>query len=923
MKICFAFLAATWLIGGSLVAAPVDVPGVEFVRTVGGIDEYRLSSNDLTILLAPDHTVPTVTFMTTYKVGSRFEASGSTGATHMLEHLMFKGSPQYNKHDGTDADRQLERLGAQINATTWKDRTNYFGNLPSQHLELQIRVEADRMRNAWLREEDRETEMTVVRNEFERDANNPFRTLSTEIWAAAFQAHPYGVPTLGWLSDIENVPIEKLREFRDRFYWPNNAVATVAGDFEPAHALALIEQHFGPIGRSPHPIPKIYTQEPQQLGPRRLVLRRGAQLGVIGLAYKAPRGANADARALDVLQSILYRGKTSRLYRGLTDQSLATECRVIFELLHDPGLFEIYVFLAPGAEHQAVEDRLLEIIDDVRRKGVSKAEVARAIAQLEAETAYGRDGPLGVARELNEWIAMGDWTFYESFLEGIRAVTPDDVLRVARRYLDDDFSTTGWFVPVVGRDVMSGDADNTALPAALMELPGPQYFRTPGTVVQPEETDLNRTLAASAPVPGLAPERHYAGDVQHQNIHGIDAYTLRTGLKDVVTITGSLPAGDVFNPRNNSAIAHLTTALLDAGTRRRDKFELAGELERVGATIDFRADDHRSGFTARCLKKDLRLVLSLLAEQLREPTFDADELEKVKLQRLGELRRADENVMLRAEERLRQLLFEEEHPNFRGSFAVRSRHLRRTSVDDIREFHARVFGPEEMIIVAVGDVDSDEFVAELDRAFRGWRGGLPVPDPLANARHGRDREVRVKLVGRPSLNVRWGVATGLRRTDPDFPPVFLGTSILGGSFSARLMSAVRDDEGLTYGIYAFTDGDRIADGFWQVTATFAPQLLEQGMASTRREIQRWVDEGVSGAELEEHRDLLVGSFQVELSTSRGMADQLLTILERGHGPEYLDQHPQRLRAVTLDQVNAAIRRYIKPEEMIVVVAGDP
>lgn len=445
------FLALTTLTTAalSLGAAPVAVEGFSHVKSVGGIDEYRLDANGLRVLLLPDRSAPVVTFMVTYHVGSRNEVTGTTGATHLLEHLMFKGSPNYNRTKGNSIDQFLESVGAQYNATTWLDRTNYYAELGSEHLEGYMAIEADRMRNLWLREEDRRPEMTVVRNEFEIGENDPQQALDKEIFAAAFQAHPYHHSTIGWRSDIEKVAIEKLREFYDTFYWPDNATATIIGDFDPATALGLVKKYYGAYPKAPKPIPQVYTEEPEQTGPRRVMVQRAGELGYVGVAYKSPAGSHPDYPALNLLAIILANGKTSRFYRALTDKNLTTNVSADAGYFHDPSLFQIYAGLAPGAKHEEVEKIILEEIARVRTEGVTDAEVATAIGKYKAATAYGRDGSFAIASRINEDIAAGDWTLYFRVEEATLKLTAADIKRVANLYLDHNKSTTGWFVPIV------------------------------------------------------------------------------------------------------------------------------------------------------------------------------------------------------------------------------------------------------------------------------------------------------------------------------------------------------------------------------------------------------------------------------------------------------------------------------------------
>ena len=428
-------------------AEPAKFDGYSFVKTVGSISEYTLDANGLTVLVMPEHSSPTLTFMVTYRVGSRNEVTGTTGATHILEHLMFKGSETFNRAKGNSIDQLLERVGAQYNATTWLDRTNYYANLGSEHLEAYMAIEADRMRNLWLHDSDRKPEMTVVRNEFERGENSPFQALIKEIFQAAFVAHPYHHSTIGHRSDIENVPIEKLKEFYDTFYWPNNATVSIIGDFEPAAALALVKKYYGAYPRSPHPIPQLYTVEPAQGGPRHVTVKRAGQLGVVAVAHKIPAGTHADYAAISVLSGILADGKNSRLYHALTDKNLSTGVQNAAFANHDPSLHFLFVPLAPGATHEQAEKIVFEEIEKVKQDGVTDTEVQAAVAKALADAAFQRDGSFAIAGNLNECIAAGDWTLFYSVEAATRKVTAADVKRVANEYFGVDQSTTGWFIP--------------------------------------------------------------------------------------------------------------------------------------------------------------------------------------------------------------------------------------------------------------------------------------------------------------------------------------------------------------------------------------------------------------------------------------------------------------------------------------------
>nr|MDQ3743188.1 insulinase family protein [Acidobacteriota bacterium] len=442
--------------------------GVEFVGEEEGVGEYRLA-NGLKLLLAENRVAPVVTLLVVYRVGSRNEAVGHTGATHLLEHMLFKGTPTFNKRAGTQIAATLQRIGADFNATTWYDRTNYFETVPSDALELAVRLEADRMRNSFIADEDRRSEMTVVRNELERGQNEPSLVLDESVYATAFREHPYHHPTIGWRSDVENVPTARLKEFYDTFYHPNNATAVVVGDFETEQTLELVERHFGALPPSPAPIPEVYTDEPRQQGERRVVVRRAGELPLVQVAFRTPAAlghagvlSNAElaARAetppeendiypLAVLSAALAGGVTSRLYQALVETELAVSVDARADQFRDPGLFNVYATVSPGVEAARVEE---VVYKELRRASVDlgEDEAEKAKRQIAAHVAYERDGTHNVAVQLSEAEAVADWRFYNSYAKNISRVAADDVRRVAALYFEEDNRTVGHFIPKRG-----------------------------------------------------------------------------------------------------------------------------------------------------------------------------------------------------------------------------------------------------------------------------------------------------------------------------------------------------------------------------------------------------------------------------------------------------------------------------------------
>jgi zinc protease len=424
--------------------------GFTFVREAGGIREYRLDANGLQVLFLRHGVLPVVTFMVTYRVGSRNETAGLSGATHFLEHLMFKGTERFNRRNATSVFEVLQRVGAQVNATTWFDRTNYYEQLPAEHLDVAVSIEADRMRGVLLRAEDVEAERTVILNEYDRGENDPYRRLFHEVWSTAFRAHPYGTPTIGWRSDIEKVTADELRGFYDTFYYPENATVSVIGGVEESSALDMIRRHFDSIAHPPVAMPEVRTVEPPQRGERRVEVHMPGEVGAVLVVYKAGRQVDPTTIPLDVAATLLADGKTSRLYRALVDEGLAASVSASCTTLYDPGLFHVYASCVPGVPHDRVESVILDEIERLRTEAPTPAEVRHARTLLTAQMAFARDGSFMIASQLNEAIASGDWSLYPAFLDRVARVTGRDIQEAAAVTLDEMVRTVGWYVPYSG-----------------------------------------------------------------------------------------------------------------------------------------------------------------------------------------------------------------------------------------------------------------------------------------------------------------------------------------------------------------------------------------------------------------------------------------------------------------------------------------
>jgi zinc protease len=859
-----------------------------------GVEELRLEANGLRVLLVPDASVPVVAACVVYHVGSRNEAVGHTGSTHLLEHLMFKGSKKFDPAQGRPIARVLERVGASFNATTWFDRTNYYETLPPEHLELALELEADRMRGALLREADLASEMTVVRNEFERGENDPFDVLLKESFAVAFREHPYHHPTIGWKSDIEATSIERLRAFYDTFYYPDNASLVLVGSFDRAEALALVARHFGPLPRASRPAPPVVTREPRQEGERRFVVRRSGEVGWVVVSWRVPEAAHADTHALAVLADALGGGVTARLHQRLVETGLCLDAQALAWQLRDPGLFQVFATLNPPAAHAKVERIIRAELAKVVAKGLRKTEVERARAQVEAQTAFHRDSPAQVAAALTEAISAADWRFYLDYPGRIQAVTRDDVQRVAGETFVDDSVSVGYFIPKNG-----GGAAAQARPTPPALAPRPCHWRSEisARVVRAELPGGGRVL--------LLPRR----------------------TNTTVHLHGSLLAGHGLVEPAAWTAASLVPDMLERGTARHSRLDLARMIEDRGIDLDVSGD----GFNplevfcaARCLSHHLPLVLDLLAEMLQRPSFPPEELEKLRTLRLGELAQAQEDTFHRAFEAFTRLTYPPGHPHHRRLLAERRSGLERATRDDLAAVHRRLYGPASLVLALVGDFEPRQVMKRLEGLLRqGDAGCAEIPAVARRAPEDvAPGEARETIPDKPNLDVLLGHPGGLRRGDDDFFAAALGNAVLGQStLSSRLGMRLRDREGLTYGVISRFFGAALLDGPWAATFSVAPNKLAQAVAAAREEIARFVTDGPSEQELADERAAMAGSYRVGLATPGGQARELARLTRHALPVEEIDRIPERILATGRAEVAAAVRRHIVPERLCLAVAG--
>lgn len=873
--------------------------------------------NGLTVLIQEVHTAPVAAFMVWYKVGSRNESAGITGISHLLEHMMFKGTPTYGKGE---ISKILQKNGATFNAGTSLDYTNYFEVLASDRLEMAMKIEADRMVHATIPDEEHRLEMTVVRSELERNEDNPHRALYLEAMSQAFKAHPYHWPTIGWRSDVEQIRTSQIRDYYSSHYMPNNATVVVVGDIEPAATLAMVKRYFASIPRGQDP-PPVTTVEPPQMGERRFKIRKPGDTRYLLVAWRNPAVTHPDTYALDVLGIILGHGQTSRLYQGLVEKKLAADADASNDNGRDPLLFNAQATAAPGVELDRLEAALLAEVDRLQREPVTAKELERAKRQVEASFIYSKDSIRSLAQQLGYYNTVASWRYLDTYVERIRAVTAGDLQRVARTYLTENSRTVGWYDPTHEEQAAAGNgapaqAAGGAAPARWVDP-----YRPEGAL-EAEAAGLAAAGAGAAAVAGGSAARASAAPFRTVLPNGLTLIVRRNSANPTISLQGLVRAGGIYDPPGRSGLAGFTASMLDQGTPKRTALQMAEAIEGVGAHLGFDGGAETVSISATMLSADLPSILEVLADALQHPSFPADKMEKIRTERITQYQIAENSTSSVAARRANLLLYPEGHPYHLHPMGNDST-LGAITREDLAFFHAKHYGPNNTILVLVGDVEPKRAAELVRAALGGWAKLEPAPpflvpkaDPPA-----KTLELRVPMKGKSQTDVVYAVP-GIPRTAPDYDAAMVMNYILGGgSLSSRLMNSLRDEQGLVYGVYSsFAAG--IGAGPLSIRAGTNPANSDRAVASIIEQVRRMTEEGPTDAEMEDAKDYLTGVFPVRLETNAGVAGQLLAAELYGLGLDYIERYTSIVRGVTREAAAAAARAYLRPASgYALVVAG--
>lgn len=877
----------------------------EMIRSVEGISEFALE-NGVKILLLPDESKDVVTVNMTIFVGSRHEGYGEAGMAHLLEHMLFKGTPEH-----PEIPKVLTERGARFNGTTWMDRTNYYETLPASedNLEFAVNLEADRLVNSFIKGEDLASEMTVVRNEFERGENSPTRVLMQRIESAAFDWHNYGKSTIGNRSDIERVPVVKLRQFYRKFYRPDNVMVIVAGNFEPDHALATIQNAFGKIPVPETPINETYTVEPAKDGERTVVLRRVGDIQVAGVAYHIPSGSHADYPAIKALVNILGDEPSGRLYNQMVETEIATSVFGMAFGFREPGLL---MAIAETPKEQSLEmarAKLIEIMeDDWDNNPITEAEVERAKAKILKQREMATADTDRIAVTLSDWAAQGDWRLYFLYRDAVEALTVDQVRDVAKKYLLRNNRTVGLFIPSEESDRVS-IPDSPDLNVLLKDYKGRE------AVAAGERFD---------PDPMAIEQRVIRGDL----VGGIEYALLPKKTRgDSVSLMMTLRFGTPESLKDKMGAVELLGLLMARGTTDLDYQQLQDEYTRLKADVSVYTLMGLLQIQVKTKQDQLADVIDLIGKVIKSPRLDETELEVIRRQTITSLEKSKTEPNSLAPRRVRELLspYPKDDIRYVKSIDEEIAMYEEATIEQIRNLHAEYIGNQKGELAVVGNFDPEAVLSAVKSQFEGWTTNQPFVriDRPANP-DASGELVMIETPDKSNALLYTSQQYALSDLDPEYAALVLGNFVLGGgSLSSRLADRVRQQEGLSYGVRSGLSA-RAKDNRVDLTlyAITNPANRDRLMKVIREEIDRLLADGVTADELEKAKQSYLQAERISRTGDPSLNSLLLQSMFLGRTMEAVTLHEEQIQNATLDEVNAAIRKYIDPDKFVTALAGD-
>ncbi len=882
-------------------ASAADEP-ITKIGTVEGITEYKLT-NGLRVLLLPDASKPLVTVNLTVFVGSRHEGYGETGMAHLLEHMVFKGTPTF-----PDVPKALRDHGARVfNGTTWVDRTNYYETMPAteENLEFGIKLEADRMINSNIKKEELATEMTVVRNEFEAGENSPERILSQRMMATAFEWHNYGKSTIGNRADIEKVPVQNLKEFYKKFYQPDNAMLVVAGKFDEKKTLEFVVKYFGAIPKPKRVLPKTYTEEPAQDGERVVNLRRVGTVGATGVVYHIPAGAHPDYPAIEVLEDCLTASPAGRVYKSLVESKKASSISGSVFAWHDPGVLEITAKIEDPKGTEAARDALIETLENLEKTPITDEEVTRAKKRFEKFSENLLSNSDRFAVQLSEWAGAGDWRLYFLHRDRIEKVTAADVNRVAKEYLKRSNRTVGVFIP-------TQKAERASIPetpdvAKLLDGYKGRAAVAAGEAFEPTPENIEKRVT-----------RGEFGALK-------TAYLPKKSRGEFVNVRLNLRFGNEESLKGNTSAVEFIGALMRRGAGDLNRQKIQDELDKLGAQVGISTQAGVLSVSINVKKENLPATLKLVETMLTKPTFPKEEFDLILRSSTERINSSKTEPAALAGNALARKLnpYPKDNIRYIPTLEENLERLKAVTLDQVKDIYTKQVGANDGELVAVGDFDVK--VLEEGLAFlKTWKSKVEYK---RITRETKEIEGGTEVINTPDkANAVYvaGIVFPMLDTDPDYAALKMGNYLFGeAALASRLSNRVRGEEGLSYGIGSMVAADsKDKRGGMQIFAITNPTNMKKVDALVTEEINKFLKDGLSAEELEAGKKALLEGYKVERASDAGIAGQLATGLYNGRTYKYTMDFEQKINDLTPRQIQDAYKKVLDPKKIVIIQAGD-
>lgn len=908
MKSSNQFLKTGILLGVFMLCSCGLFAQIKKMASVEGITEYVLD-NGMKLLLFPDNSSQTVTVNITYLVGSRHEGYGEKGMAHLLEHMMFKGTPNH-----PDIPKELTAHGARPNGTTWYDRTNYFEtfNATDENLVWALDLEADRMMNSYVAKKDLESEFSVVRNEFESGENSPSRSLMQKVVSSAFLWHNYGNSTIGNRSDIERVPIENLKAFYKKYYRPDNAVLMVTGKFDTERVLELVDKKFAGIKKPNTPLRDIPTIEPAQDGEKRVALSRVGDLQIVSALYHTPAGSHIDYAALCVLEEVLTNQSSGRLSKVLIDEKKASSVWSFFPFTKEPSYLYINVDVPSNKSLDAAESILVSTLDGLKDKPINEEELNRAKSNLLKQFDQIDRNSSYLGTYMSEFIGAGDWRLTFILRDRVENMTLEQVNKAIARYLIPTNRTVGNFVP----------------------------SKKPIRVAIAHTEGLYDLVTAYKGKEGYGAGEAF--DVSYDNIQS----RLGTGLinktpitygfikKDnrgkTVRLTFTFRNGNVDHFMNKGRLAGYTARMLNKGTEDNSRQDIADKLSRIKSSISFRGGNGRVNVNISTTEEYLMESLGLMTEMLKHPKFDEAELEKLKTQDLASIEEDKTNPRFLASKKLGTLnsYYKKGHPLYNTSLEEDIVDINAVSVAGLQAYYNDFYGiSDNATLVAIGNVDEKLIKAYFEKEFSNFKNDKPYT-AISNT-FKASKAANEKIITPDKKNaVSYGVLNFEGSTyDDDYAALEIAGSIFGGGFlNSRIAARLRQKDGVSYGAGGYVNVDDNKDNENSslfVYAIYAPANASKVQLGFKEEIERFIKEGITEDEL----NVAITSWVQGQNVSRAKDGELSSTINNNlyYDRDMMFQKniEEKLTRLTVEDVNNVIKKYFKTfDKWTVVNAGD-